>query len=57
MFTVFASDDEGENRGRGRGRDDEDEVVSAIPETSTYAAIGFMSVVVGTVLWNKRRNK
>ena len=55
MFTAFAGDED-ENRGRGRGRDD-DEVVTVVPEPSTYAAIGFMSVVVGTVLWNKRRNK
>lgn len=57
MFTAFASDDENENRGRGRGRDRDDDDVTAIPETSTYAAIGFMGVVVGAVLWNKRLNK
>lgn len=52
MLTAFADNDENENHGR-----ENDNYVSVIPETSTYAAIGFMGVVVGTVMWNKRRNK
>lgn len=54
MLTAFADNDENENRGRNH---DNDDYACVIPETSTYAAIGFMGVVVGTVMWNKRRNK
>lgn len=57
MFTAFASGDENENRGRGRGRDDDDdEIVSVIPETSTYATISFVGVVLATVIWKNRVN-
>lgn len=59
MFTAFAGDDEDENRGRGRGRGrgHDDDIVNVIPETSTYAAIGFVSVVLATVIWKNRVNK
>lgn len=54
MFTTFAGSDENENRGRGRGRDDD--IVNVIPETSTYAAIGFVSIVFATMVWKNRIN-
>jgi hypothetical protein len=56
MLTTFADEYEYEDHGRGRGRGrDHDDYSCVIPEPSTYAAIGFMGLVVGTVIWNKKR--
>ena len=59
LLTVArASDDDedrGRGRGRGRGRDDDDDV-SAIPEASTYAALGFVGLVAGITIYKHRKN-
>ena len=56
MMTTFADEYEYEDRGRGRVRGRyHDDYSCVVPEPSTYAAIGFMGLVVGTVIWNKKR--
>ena len=50
-----ANADENENENRGRGRGHDDDVASAIPETSTVAALGFASAIVGYTIYRRTK--